>query len=209
MSLSGFRMFRGAAVLAALFASPVHAANVFYDDFAYGADTKLNATSADFGGNWQISDGSVDLLASTSDYGSLCSGFANCVDLDGSTNNAGVFSTTQVFAPGRYTLAFAMSGNKRGAGDDTVTISLGSFSYTFTIGQDDFVYGGSSQFGTVFKNFVTTTAGSLSFADAGADNQGAILKNVYLDTAAVPIPAAGGLLLAALGGLAFLRRKRV
>lgn len=120
------------------------------------------------------------------------------MDLDGSSSNAGIFSTVLAFAAGTYNLSVQLYGSNRG-GSETVTISLGSWSTTLTIGSAD----DASQ---TFS--FTTTGGVLSFANAGGDNIGAILSGVELASVSeVPLPAGGLLLIGGLGALALLRRK--
>lgn len=186
---------------------PASSATVFSEEFAYGANTVLNATDPLFGGNWNVTGGTVDYLAEGSGFGGLCLGFPGCVDLDGSTNMAGKFSTTMVFGPGIYNLRFQVAGSNRGT-TETVTITLGGLSFDVTLGSGDVAFHGS--FGTVFQNIVVGAGGSvLSFQNHGGDNVGIILKSVFVDqVAAVPVPAAGGMLVAGLGGLAALRRRK-
>lgn len=79
-----------------------------------------------------------------------------------------------------------------------MTITLGDFSLTISgIGEAEDASG--------IVQFTTSTAGVLSFQNSGGDNIGAVLTNVEL--AAVPVPAAGLMLIGALGGLALLRRR--
>jgi len=126
-------MFKASA-LATVFgmalASAASAAVVFSDDFNYGPDLVLNAPDSTFAGTWVTTDGTVDYLAADpAQYNELCRGSAGCIDLDGSTNNSGLFSTVASFAAGTYELTIQLFGNGRG-GSDTVTITLGSWSVT-------------------------------------------------------------------------------
>lgn len=187
-------------------ALPATAATVFEDTFEYGDETVLNATSATFDNNWVITSGSVDYLNANDDYGFLCGGKPGCVDLDGSTNVAGSFSTAMVFGPGSYDINFQIWGNNRNAGNDEVTITFGDLTVTFTLGQTEATY--AALFGDLFNDIVVTTSTVLTFSNAGGDNQGAVLKYVSVDMAPIPLPAAGGLMVAALGALAALRRRR-
>lgn len=181
----------------ALSAGTAHAAVVFQDDFSsYGPTTQLNADSAFFGGNWAVNGGTVDYLVSGSSFGQYCVGGGSCIDLDGSTNNAGLFSSV-VFGAGSYTLDISLFGNQRGGTED-VTISLGSWSTTINQIGTFADASGSWSF--------STSGGALSFQNAGGDNIGAILSNVTLS--AIPLPAGLPLLAAGLGALGLLRRRK-
>jgi hypothetical protein len=93
---------------------------IFFDDFN-GETTGLN--KANFA-NWDVTDGSVDLVSGVGFCAPAASG--NCVDLDGSTGNAGVFSTKTTFnlPAGDYELSFVLGGSHRGGTDD-VQVRLG------------------------------------------------------------------------------------
>lgn len=195
------------AFLALAAAAPAGASVVFLDDFSgYGSTQQLNAPDSLFSPNWTTTGGTVDYLTSGGSFGYLCSGGGNCIDLDGSTGHAGLFATTKVFAEGVYNLLFQMVGSGRGT-DETVTISLGDLVKTFTIGSSEAL--SQASFGTDFFNIHVGAGGSvLSFQNSGGDNIGAILKTVVVETAAVPVPAAGGLMMLGLAGLAALRRRK-
>ena len=148
-------------------------------------------------------DGTVDYLVSGSSFGGLCRGDAACIDLDGSSGNAGVFSTGSLVDPGTYLLSFTLYGSNRGSTDD-VTVSLGDFLSTFTIPSDGLE--------EVTNALVTVGGGGslLSFSNAGGDNLGALLTRVTLHpegTAVIPLPAGLPLLLGALAMLGIVRRR--
>ncbi len=187
-----------AGALALGTAGTAGASVVFSDTFNYGSTTVLNAGSSVFGGNWTISNGTVDYLAQGSSFGSLCTTASNCVDLDGSTRSSGLFATTMTFGPGKYLVSFDMTGSGRGT-TETGSVMLGSASYGYNLGSSDVLHGS-------FWATVTGAPVSLAFQNAGGDNVGAILQSVSVST--VPVPAAGVMLLAGLGALGALRRKR-
>lgn len=204
------KLFAPLAVAAALSAAaPAHSAIVLIDDFSgYGNSTVLNAPDSVFGGNWFTTDGTVDYLAKNSSYSELCLGASgSCVDLDGSTGNAGVFSSF-LLGPGTYNVLFQLTGNLRG-GTDELTIAFGSVVRTVTLAWNEVV--NQNSFGLDFFGITVGAEGTrLSFSTAGGDNIGPLLKSVVIETAPapVPVPAAGGLLLGALGLLGFARRRK-
>ena len=177
-------------------------ATIFVDQFdSEGSNSVLNYNSFS---NWSVLGGSVDLIASGG-YGISCFGeTGSCVDLDGTSSNAGVLTTNESFylTPGEYTLSFGLSGNQRTSVRDSVTVSLGStYSEVITLSGDD-------PFELFVRNIAVTdaTIASISFDHAGGDNYGLILDEVSL--AAVPIPASGILFLSSLLAFLGLRQKQ-
>ena len=199
--------FVASSLLAAVPASAVTIA--FQDDFSsYGSSTVTNAPDALFNGVWTTTSGTVDYLAAGSAFDELCPSGQNCIDLDGSTGAGGVFQTVQAFGAGLYNVLFQISGNNRG-GSDTVTISFGGVVQSISLAFNQVA--SQASFGSAFLGINVAGSTTLSFANAGGDNIGIILKNVTIenaDLAPVPVPAAGGLLLAALGAVAALRRRK-
>lgn len=167
-----------------------------FDD--YGTGTILNAGSSQLGSRWAISDGTIDYLAPASSYGDLCLSGTSCIDLDGSTGDAGVLATTQQFGPGTYKLSFDLWGSQRGD-TNTVRVRLGDVLVA------ELALGSAEALGSyVFSNIVVTTTGALSFENLGGDNLGALVDNI----AVTPLPAALPLLATALGAAGLLARSR-
>ncbi|HUE85077.1 MAG TPA: transposase, partial [Vicinamibacterales bacterium] len=96
---------------------------VFQDTFDSNA-AGLNSTPS----GWTVSDGTVDIIASGS-FGISCAGGSGvCIDMDGSTGDAGVMTTNSVFtnsgAASFWTLEFDVSGNQRTSGSDSMAVTF-------------------------------------------------------------------------------------
>ncbi|MGB4812185.1 MAG: FxDxF family PEP-CTERM protein [Methylophilaceae bacterium] len=175
-----------------------HAA-VFTDNFD-GDALALNQTT--FLGGWTLFSGSVDLIgAGSPDLYNLLPGNGRYVDLDGSTNNAGVFDKQLALAGGTtYTLSFDLAGSQRGD-VNSVDVIFGTSSQTFILNSAD-------PFTTHTMSF--TTGGNalyqIDFHNAGGDNYGALLDNVTVT--AVPEPETYLLMLGGLGLVGFVARRK-
>lgn len=185
------------ALCAALLASAAaaQAATVFADDFE-GATPGQNLVPA----GWTVSDGTVDTVG-PGYFGSLCRGTGTCIDLDGSTGNAGVLSMSLSLLAGvEYTAWYDLAGSDRG-GSDTVDVSFGTSSATHTLAS-------AAGYSTWSLGFTPLASGNflLSFANRGGDNMGAILDNVSVS--AVPEPSTTALALLGLFALAGMARRR-
>lgn len=196
------RALVGTSLLVAL-ASPTAAAPIFSDDFSADA-LALNADPL----QWTVTDGTVDVVG-TGSFAFLCAGGpspSRCVDLDGSTGNAGTMTSDSfVLAPGDYELSFWLAGNQRGGAADSVTVSvqlpsLYTESFILTSGA------AWTQFVRTFSYADAAAPFSIVFNHAGGDNVGIVLDNVSLDPVAVPEP--GTLTLLGTGALMVARRLR-
>jgi hypothetical protein len=175
-------------LLVALFGlAAVLPAQAFSDNFDLNA-VGLNAVPL----GWTVSDGTVDIIgAGLFDY---FPGNGSYIDLDGSTLNAGVLSRSAALTGGlTYTASFQLGGRIDG-GANTVDVAFGTELASYTMADDD-------PFTTYTLQFTPTVSGSfsLSFADSGNDNYGALLDNINIS--AVPAPATAWLWLAGLSGL--------
>lgn len=165
-----------------------------FDTYSY----KLEAIAADFANNWVINSGSVDLIGndttvipSQQNY-DFIPGNGMYVDLDGSTNAGGFFSTNDFsLNAGTYVIQFSLAGSQNPNNDNDVTVTFGSFTETFTLLSSDLFQSYSR---TVTLGSALSTA--LAFKNSGGDNVGALLDNVSVT--AVPEPSTYGLMF---GGL--------
>lgn len=179
-------------------ASAAQAVTVFSDNF--DADTNgLNAVS--FVGGWTVSDGTVDVIGAPPPFFDLIPGNGHYVDLDGSSSNAGEFSKALSLTGGvTYTASFQLAGSHRGD-SNTVNVWFGSTAATYTLASSD-------PLGTQTLMFTPGASGmfSLTFANLGGDNVGALLDNV--EVTAIPEPSTYALMLAGLAGIGFVARRR-
>ena len=150
---------------AVLVSVSAHAGIIFQDNF----DSEGTQTShLNYNGftNWTVSDGTVDLVGMPNGWGIDCvGGTGKCVDLDGSTRDAGVFTSTSIaLAAGTYELSFDISGNQRNNTNDGTSVSLGGFF------DQVFVLNGSDPWQTVTHQFVVTndTSDSIILITAAA-----------------------------------------
>jgi hypothetical protein len=126
----------------------------------------------------------------------------NSVDLDGSTGNGidptGQLQSVASFGLGDYAVTFMLSGNHRGAPQQTTVVSLGNQSFSITPVDD------------VYQAYSFTflgASGQLSFLDNGPSNQqGNLLDNVVLS--AVPEPSTWAMMILGFAGVGFLAYRR-
>jgi PEP-CTERM motif len=194
--------FKQLAVVATLLlgSSLTHAASpIFLDDFnSYPAD-QFNWVPASNG--WAVSpNGTVDIHG-TGGVFDLIPGNGSYVDLDGTTLSGGLFSNNVNLIGGTtYTLSFDLAGSHRGSAE-TVNVNFGSTAASYSLDSAD-------PFSTRILNFTPGSDGSYSFSylNVGGDNVGALLDNVSVS--AVPEPETYAMLLAGLGLVGFISRRR-
>jgi hypothetical protein len=221
-----------AGVILLASAAGAQAATVLTDSFDTEG-TSLNYNSFD---NFTVSDGTVDLVNHNT-YSINCFGGAGkCVDLDGTTMDAGIL-TSDAFAfeaGDTVTLTFQARGNDR---ERPLDILLAGFVFNSVVdlthsfgggfgsgggdllGVTDFQVSDTLNFDDPYAlysvGFTALTTGTFAFqiwAD-GSDNFGPILDNVSLDitpsTAAIPEPTTWALMIVGFGGVgATLRQRR-
>ncbi|MRW91942.1 PEP-CTERM sorting domain-containing protein [Duganella sp. FT80W] len=189
------------AIAAALLcASAAQAAPLFSDNFNTDPYS-LNTPS--FAGGWSATSGTVDVIGVGTPYDLVGGADGHYIDLDGSTSQAALFANSVTLTAGQtYTLTFDLAGNHRGYSTDSVSVNFGSSSQVITRDSGD-------AFTTYMLSYTATSTGlaSFSFHNAGGDNVGALLDNVSV-TAAVPEPETYAMLVAGLGLLGFMARRR-
>jgi hypothetical protein len=204
--LQEFSMLKTTLFASALTLTAVSAAQatvVFSDDFNGEAQELGNGPGPGVPlDQWTVTEGTVDVIG-TGRF-DFYPGNGNYLDMNGSTGEAGRIETNRVFGAGTYTLTFDYGLNLGGAATEVLSFGIGS-----TLVDTLAISNIASTLTSYVITFTTTTGGSLFFADTGdtdGDRGGPVIDNISL--AAVPLPAAGLLLLGALGGLAALRRRK-
>lgn len=178
------------------FAGGAQAAVIFNDNFD-GNTLSLDAVPD----GWTVSNGTVDIKGPG--LSDLYPGNGAYIDLDGSTHDAGVLSQSFSLTGGvMYNASFTLAGSTRGD-SNTVDVSFGSTTESFTLASSDPL--------TLFNvGFTPVSNGNfaLTFANRGGDESGAVLLDVAI-TNAVPEPGTYALMLAGLGMLAAVGRRRL
>lgn len=177
------------------FTSGAQAAVLFSDNFDSNA-TSLNAVPA----GWTVSNGTVDIIGNG--FFDFYPGNGAYIDLDGSTNDAGELSQSFSLTGGvTYNASFTLGGSTRGD-SNIVDVSFGSASQSFALASDD-------PLALFILGFTPAADGSyaLTFANQGGDALGAILLDVGI-THAIPEPETYALMLAGLGMLGMIGRRR-
>jgi len=208
-------MTTAVALTAALIAAPAHAGVIFSDNF--DADNTASVLNFNSLVNWTVGSGTIDYIRHGG-FGIGCvGGSGGCLDMDGSTGNAGRITSKQVFtfdSGVQYFIDVALSGNRRGGASDSVIVGI----VQETTGTEiDLTFGPlapSAAFGVFSVDFSGASApGSWRlFAEGlGGDNIGAILDNYVLRdvrTATVAEPSTLLLTGLALFAAGAVRRRR-
>ena len=173
-----------------------------------GFESPVNAFSGNFitlGSGldgWTINSGNVDLI---NNYWQPAGG-SYSLDLNGSS--AATISQSFATSVGTtYNVSFSMAGNHDGGGDKTITVGVTdphSFSFALA-GSSHAAMGWQAE---SFSFVATSAVSTLTFAGSPANSYyGAALDNVSV-TAAVPEPETYAMLLAGLGLVGAIARRR-
>lgn len=183
-------------------ALPSLAGVIFSDNFE-GNSYALNTTP----NGWTVTGGTVDVIG-PGYFSGLCANGTKCIDMDGSTWDAGdlsrSFSTT---AGATYLLTWDMNGNNRGYGPDSMVVSVGSASQLYTLASN-------GALASYMLSWVAPTSGtaSITFSQQGGDNVGILLDNVQLTETAgvtsVATPEPGSIALMISGAVAMLALRK-
>jgi len=160
------------------FASTAQATTIVFSDNFDADALALNTVPT----GWTVTDGTVDVIGVVNFF-DFIPGSGRYIDLDGSTNDAGVLTKSLLLTAGlTYTATFDLAGNHRNSSPETVTsilgVGLGNVSNTFSLAET----AGWTSFSLTFTPFVTGNY-ILSFGNSGGDNIGMLLDNV---TVSVP-----------------------
>ena len=202
-----FKFVAAAGLAVALAGAPAQAGTVFSDNFdADSGGSVLNFNSLI---NWTVGGGTIDYIRSGAFGISCVGGTGGCLDMDGSTGNAGRITSRQVFtfdANLQYSIHMDVSGNQRGGASDSLFFGLVNadtgVEQSVTVGP----LAPNAPFATYGHSFLGSAAPGnwrLFAEGVGGDNVGAILDNYVLrDNRSVDIPEPATLLLCGLALLA-------
>ncbi len=203
-------MFKTAILALAVTAAAgaTHGAEIFFEDFDEAPTSANNFTGFD---QFSVESGTVDAFTNGG-FGLSCPSLG-CVDLDGSTLNAGIFASEPIsfLAGATYTLSFNIGGSQRGSALETVQFGIS----TGILTTEALTFLPSDPYSVVSRSFsvAADTTGNIFFDNSSADNIGALLDYVRVELSdtsnpeVIPLPAALPMLAVALGLLGVVRRR--
>ena len=208
--MNKFTKIIGVCALSLGLVGTAQATVIFSDNFdaENGGVGALNYTGFS---NWSVSQGTVDLIGNG--FYDFLPGNGLYVDLDGSTNNAGIMGHFQSLAPGDYTLSFDLAGNHRNSAAELTTVNVAVVLGGGTAANSSISLNQNDPFTTYSLDFSISPLLNpsfifVSFGAASNDNIGMLLDNVVLsDRVGVPEPNTLALLAVGLLGVGFARRK--
>ncbi|TGD42369.1 VPLPA-CTERM sorting domain-containing protein [Pseudotabrizicola sediminis] len=193
-----FTALAAAALLAGALSAQAATVTLFDDTFEADSAGVSNFITVNNLTNWNVTQGNVDILGA----GFNCTG---CIDLDGTGGGVPAkLETKQSFSflDGiTYTFSLFFSA---GSAEETVTLGAIGSSFSFLAGKVPSVYTTSVVGSALTSPVFISLSGPVN-------NIGPYLDRVLITYDApspVPLPAAAPLLLAALGGLGLVARRR-
>ena len=171
---------------------------VFADNF----DANAGGTNLVPSG-WTVTNGTVDIIGQGTSWNYIPNS-GKFIDLDGSSSDAGVLSKSFDLVSGNvYTAYFDLAGSHARDVSESVTVNFGGVVNTYSLQRND---GWTNYFLSLSP--VTSGSYALSFSNAGGDNVGMLLDNVRIIAAPVPEPETYAMLLAGLGLMGGIARRR-
>lgn len=211
------------AVAIAAMAGSVSAATVFSDDFESPVITSTWQVYQTFG-DWTATSGAgIEIQKTGAVSGVSAHSGTQYVELDSDTSRGGVSGSTNSsmttklnLGPGTYRVDWYYQPRTATAGDNIIEVFLAGASQSLfakMIGSMSDVRTASTDWVKVsnfFKVDGTDNDYALTFRAAGTSNKlGGFIDDVSVSAvSAVPVPAAGFLLIGAIGGLAAFRRRK-
>jgi hypothetical protein len=214
----------GAGLLAlSMTAGVATAATIFSDDFENPVNTMDWQVYEDFG-NWSTTSGSGIEIQTTGTVGGVSARSGDqYVELDSDNERGGLpgqpknssMTTTLSLVAGSYVVEWYYQPRTNTAGDNIISVYLAGASE----GLFDNALGSMDSVRSLINNWVKVSYSftvdgldnlyALTFRAEGISNElGGFIDDVSVSVAPVPVPAAGFLLIGALGGLVALRRRK-
>lgn len=214
MKIGKSKMLVAACGLTLALAGGAQADTVIFSENFDGESTRARITSSV--GGFDVSRGSVDVFGPG--FNDFLPGNGNYLDMHGHRNtSAGKLTIDGELEAGTYELSFDLAGAQRESNDDSMTVTFGDVSETYSLAWNE-----SFSTYTMLLNLVSTTNVSLMFDHAGTDGRGMLLDNVMITmiggdnsqgdgppkVSVAPTPAAAMAGLTLMGFLAARRRRK-